>query len=192
LEIASEYRLANSSVTSVSGNQLTITTSGNDYLYFQPGLKIGWVYLYYNWVEVTTILSVATRGPNYILTVSTSNFAPSAAGYLFVLPREDVLVWTLGYDTPVVQFEDADACFLENVTLSGGTSDIEERYIRMARPMWQTAGDPVGIPNSQYVQRPTQYNHLLLTPASKVSTAKIDNVRSYTKYKNTATMKGRR
>jgi hypothetical protein len=78
------------------------------------------------------------------------------------------------------------------VTISGGTADIEERYVRQARPSWQTGGAPVGAPTASLVLRPSQYNHLLLTPESKVSTPKVENVRSYTKYRNTATLKGRR
>jgi hypothetical protein len=196
-ELVCEYPLNSTTIASISGNQITVNTVQADASFMQPGLKLAFISESTGaWAAVTTILNVTsvTEYSQYILTVSTSFPAsfPIASVTLDVLPREDVFVWTLGYNTPVVQFEDADSCFLENVTISGGTADIEERYVRQARPSWQTGGAPVGAPTASLVLRPSQYNHLLLTPESKVSTPKVENVRSYTKYRNTATLKGRR
>ena len=193
-EDATEWPLTNTSVTSISSNVLTLNSPTPDSGFLVPGLKLAWIdptLTTHAWAGMTTILNTFHVGGNvWNVTVATSSFSSlsGSSAKLSVLPREDCFCWTLGYDTPTIQFEDADQCFLENVTFAGGGSDIEERYTRMARPMWQSGGPAVGsAPNggaiNATVQRPSQYNHRLLTPTLKVETLRTTNVKSYSKYR---------
>jgi hypothetical protein len=190
---ATEFQLQSTTVTSYTNNVLTLATNSTDQNFLQSGLKFAWLdpsLTTSAWGGMAMITSVGTTSP----TVSTIQLscAPGGtaltslpAGSFFVLPREDVLVWTLGYDSPSIQLEDADACFLDNVALSGGGSDIEEKFLRMSRPIWQTGGSPVGMVFSQTVQqRGSQYNHLLLSPSpNKVATLRYTNVKSTSKFR---------
>ena len=115
-------------------------------------------------------------------------FDPTTASIIYVLPREDVWCFTLGYDTPAVQFLDADGSSLENVAISGSPIDIEERYNNMARPILQSGGSPVGAyfataydaaTASFAIMRVSQYNSRLLAP--KMELPQLTNVRSRTK-----------
>lgn len=192
LEYASEYPLTNASITSVSGNVITIhDTNAVEVNYLCPGLKLGWIDgtgATKGWAGMTAILATASiGGNNYTITCATSSFGPfPGSTKLFVLTREDCFLYTLGTDTPAVQFEDADGCFLENVTFAGGGADIEEKYTRMSRPIWQSGGPAVGFPsatgeNVYSVQRASQYNHRFMTPTMKVETLRTSNVKSFTK-----------
>ncbi len=197
-EFACEYHLPNATVNSVTGNNIYITdTTFPEGSFLIQGMKLAWLDTAGGtgaWGGSSSILNVVNTGANtWTITVGTSTFPTNfvgSVGALFVLPREDVFCWTLGYDTPTIAFEDADATFLENVTISGGTSDIEERYKRMARPVWQSGGVAQGLNSgtadtslSSGVQRPNQYNHKLMTPTFKVELPRFMGVKSYAKYK---------
>ncbi len=105
-----------------------------------------------------------------------------------VLPREDVFTWTLGYESPTVLFEDADDCFVENVSISG-PSDIEEKYPNMARPMWLSGGHTMGTPvetgaADPAIVHPPHFQHNLLVPTVKTALPKISNMKSMAKHRH--------
>jgi hypothetical protein len=207
-ELVNQFPLSSTTVTAVSGNQLTL--SGNtDVTNIQAGCKLlvtnahGGTTNLVAIVGVTNVLSPAGAHPivvidtPYLPTVdATGNDFPTPGvftslptGSYWILPREDIFCWTLGYDRPAVQFDDADDSFLDDVSI-GGVLDIEEKYTHMARPVWQAGSPAVGEPDfhnghspSGY-QRQAQYNHLLMTPAPKVRLPRFTNVRSSTKVKH--------
>jgi hypothetical protein len=98
------------------------------------------------------------------------------------IPREDVFLFSLGYNTPAVQVHDADGVYLENVDI-GGWVDIEERYYNLARPVWRQGGTVIGHPDDGEVNSRAPADHLFLTPVGKVETVHLSNVRSRTKMK---------
>jgi hypothetical protein len=214
-ELVPSYPLFHTQVTSQNINQITLNVN-TDLEYFQPGMKL--LVVDSNTAGggsnfprgVYTIMSV-TSGANPVITLDTGNLPIlSGSAYqidlsipaypLSVLPREDVICYTLGYTTPAVEFSDADECFLDNVSI-GGALDITEKYSRMATPIWQAASPTVGQPsrfNSVFTnegflasinyatafvpnaQRQAQYNHLLLKP-TRVRAPVYTNIRSSTK-----------
>lgn len=96
---------------------------------------------------------------------------------VYFLPREDVFVWTLGYNTPAVQIRDADGVYLDNVDI-GGHQDIEERLYHMSRPVRRRGGPVFGQPDDGMVNSRAPTDYLLLRPTGKVSTLRLNNVRS--------------
>lgn len=98
--------------------------------------------------------------------------------------REDVLMWTLGQDAAGLVLEDADNVMVEDVTISGGGTDIEESWPNMGRPIWQSAGQTMGNPGSTTFANviastpQPHYNHRFMTPAGKVNLPKYTNVTS--------------
>lgn len=197
------FFLQNTHVTAVSSNTITLSTN-TDINYLQVGCKLGVVSASGVLAGVYGIVSWTT-GANPVVTLDTDALTPQGVpltntvvfpdGSYFVFPREDVVCWTLGYDVPTIQFQDADECSLENVDISG-LVDIEERYINMASPLWQAGGPPVGSPASlntttgtnqftlygvSTVQRAANYNHLFLRPDARARMPSYSNVRSSAK-----------
>lgn len=199
-ELPPYYQLPNTSVTSISGNQITLSTNA-DVGYIQPGCKL----LVNTFATTKTPVGVygivsVTGGANPVVTLDTASLPGLTAGGTFgngslvVLPREDVICYTLGYTNPAVQFSDADECFLDNVSF-GGTLDIEEKYRSMAMPSWQSTGAIVAQPNKfdssfqnifsttptvANIHRRAQYNHMFLRP-TRVRGPVFTNIRSSTK-----------
>jgi hypothetical protein len=175
----------------------TVAAAGYIAQYAQPGCKLLLMdAIGVQHIAIYTILdsddAARTITVDTVAVSGVTPIDPLTAGFIYVLPREDVWCYTLGYDTPAIQFLDADGSSLENVILSGSPVDIEERYSNMARPIWQSGGPPVGAyyadsiasnPLFQGIQRGSQYNTRLLVPTLKVELPRFTNVRSRTKIK---------
>jgi hypothetical protein len=154
---------------------------------FQPGLRL----TNHTSAPYSTAMVVNYNAAAHTVTLdldmsemTTSFINDLTAGNFYILPREDVFCWTLGSDSPAIQLLDADGVSLENVDVSGGQTDIEERFEHMARPIWRSGGPAMGKPSGALPLRPSQYSHTFLTPADKVETLRLSNVRSmtHTKY----------
>lgn len=198
-EAVSSFTLPSTTVTSIFGiGAVMVLNTNADVNRIRPGCKImvtnaGTIVGIYGIMDV---LNPGTATPTIVLDAVATPLGVDVttlpAGSFFILPREDVFCWTLGYDRPVVQFADADECFLENVTMSG-LVDIEEKWSLMARPMWQAAGGAPGyignLANSggdggiPSIIRSSNFNHRFLTPTMKVQTPRLVNLRSNTKFK---------
>lgn len=195
-ELSSERRLPTTQITGIVRNVLTVTNVVGEFNLLQVGCKLGITQnaSVNRYQTIGTIVAINAAGPNTI-TLNTEKFEPAlvaalpVTNHLVVLPREDCVVWTLGYDSPVIQIEDADGVFVENVQISGGTADIEEKYTHLAMPSWQSGGRPTisttPTPLHDYnVARESQYNHIFLSPAGKMRTARFTNVQSTTKMRH--------
>lgn len=186
-------------VTSMAGRvlQFPLGSAAAIANYAQPGCKL----LIYSGPMVAAYTILAADSGTQTITVDTTRTAVSgitaidpAGANAYVIPREDVWCFSLGYDTPAVQFLDADGSSLENVFISGSPVDIEERYVNMARPILQSGGSMIGRPTATAydgtfhtvlasIQRQTQHNSRLLVPTLKVDLPRFSNVRSRTKIK---------
>jgi hypothetical protein len=202
-ELVSQIPLSGTTVTAITGNSLTLNTTSADLQNMQPGMKLlitnshsGNTIL----VAAVGIVSITGSAPTVTLKADTGYFPTSdaagngvtitslPAGSYWILPREDIFCWTLGWDAPAVAFHDADESFLENVSI-GGVVDVEEKYNHLARPIWQAGSPAVGEPdktlqNPAAFQRGPQYRHLFLTPAGKLRLPMLTNVRSTTKVRH--------
>lgn len=183
--------------TVVSWTDRTMTFSDGEYIgyYAQPGCKL----VFTTGVDNVAAFTILASDP-VAKTITIDATQISVAGFTafdptgmraYIVPREDVWVYTLGYVAPAVQMLDADGSSLENVTISGSSLDIEERYNHMARPIWQAGGPPVGSPihdlltlqDQSALQRRAQYNTRLLVPTMKADLPRFSNVRSRTRNK---------
>jgi hypothetical protein len=193
IEFSPDSRISNglSNVSSYTNNTITLTGPLVGVNHLQPGLRLQW---YNNGTKVrqltTTIMSYLGATTIEVdvgssETTNTGNGATIVAGtsHAIIVPREDVFCWTLSYNYPVVQVQDADETFLENVTISGPV-DIEEKYLTMTLPSWQSAAKAQGAPASFTQRHGTQFNHMLLTPTLKTETIRFSNVRSKAKIKH--------
>jgi hypothetical protein len=194
------WQLAGTHVTAVSGNVLTLSGPvAADVALLQPGMKLVIMNVAKTAIaHVFGILAVNIGVPTITLDTSFPADLDLVAvetligtdGRLWVYPREDTWAFTIGYDQPSVQIEDADGTFIDGVTFDG-MIDVEEKYLRMASPIRQSGGVLVGWPAwtvtgtpayvSHFMRQP--YNHGLLTPSMKVSMTTYTNVRSNTKVK---------
>ena len=172
----------------VGGSTITLTSGS---VFPQPGMRLAWVSNISGEILTTmTVISAGVSASSFIVDQSPTESAwftqvtSHSVNYAvaFLLPREDVFCWTLGYSNPGVLVQDADETFFENVTFSGGV-DIEEKYVRMATPTWQAASSPVGQYATFTQRRGPYYNHLFPTPALKTETVRLSNVRSRTRVK---------
>jgi hypothetical protein len=111
---------------------------------------------------------------------SAADFTTNTPISVYIMPREDVFCWTISDKMPAVQLTDADEVTLHDVEITGSQVDIEERFVHMSRPVWQSGGPSFGEPSLYYRLRGSQYNHRFLTPANKVETLRLTNVKSTT------------
>lgn len=177
-----------------------ITSSGgtNNVLTFSPAISpIPGAGNFY-WVRkqanlYANILSRGGIGGSTTFTVDVLDTERSDAGFfnnaptggnnavdkLYYLPREDVFVFTLGYNSPAVRVTDADSVYMENIDI-GGMVDIEERHYHMARPLHRTNGPVVGAPGLLAMVSRAPSDRIFLNPRSKVQTLRLTNVRSKT------------
>jgi len=182
---------ARSGTTSTSFTYVGTTIITTSAFPVQPGQKVYFVLntskTQYAYATVTFVTSTT----NFSVDIQAGELGnPSSANYTLEMGfREDVLCFTLGSSAPGVKIHDADNVSLENVTFGGAGADIEERYTRMARPMWQSGGSSAGIINGTTASaayttyRANQYNHLFTTPVKKVNMPRYTNVRSTTAMK---------
>ncbi len=170
--------------TVVSWVNKTLTLSAPSNL-IQVGCRLAWVQSP-NFLTTMTVMAVSGA----VLTVDlpstesahTAAIVSPGTATALVIPREDVFCWTLSYNFPAVQLQDADETFIDNVTFTGAV-DIEEKYLRMATPTWQAAGIPQAKLTSFTQRHGALYNHMFLTPTTKVETVRLTNVRSRTSVK---------
>jgi hypothetical protein len=94
-------------------------------------------------------------------------------------------LFTISTGRPAVEVYDADGVAFNNVWLSGVT-DVSEIYLHQARQVTRSGGPEIGevtagatshIDTVKYIRRP-KAGILLSTPAGKVSTLSLSNVRS--------------
>jgi hypothetical protein len=203
-------------LTAWGATSTTVSVANTAYLL--PGMKV----LFANDVLVpgvpyylgyATVLSV-TNGTDFVVDL-TRNELDTGAGFFgvvtdvtaFILPREDVFTWTVGYTAAGISLDDADGVTIENVTFSGQSADVTERWSNMARPIWQAAGQTTGLrwggggtytptiwPFNQAERSgykpPPQYNHRLLKPEGKVETTHVKGLRSSSKLRFDPSRKG--
>jgi hypothetical protein len=102
----------------------------------------------------------------------------------YIMTREDVYVTTLGVGNAAVEIIDGDSCSLEDMDIRGGQVDVSEVFNFMARPTWRSAGAMVGAPydiaNVYGSSLARHYTRSFLSPAGKVETVRLSNVRSQT------------
>lgn len=195
--MAAGWNLAASTPSSVTGNVLTLDV-GTDFGLLQVGMRLVFrnpgggtpfiqsVFGILALDIVNLTITLDTSFPQDLNGTTVTPILGLGVGCLWVYPREDTWCFTIGYDQPIVQIEDADGSFVEGVTFDG-MMDVEEKYLRMACPILQSGGSLVGWPawsgtaltQSFFTRRP--YNHALLTPAQKVNLSTFTNVRSNTK-----------
>jgi hypothetical protein len=111
---------------------------------------------------------------------------------LYVVPREDVVTWTVSCGSPAVLVQDADGVTLTDIEISGSYTDIAEEYLLASKPIWRSAGETVGNPiimkpvasaGSKYVSstiHKRDYTRSFLSPAGKIDTLQLSNVKSRT------------
>lgn len=200
-------------VSAWAAGSTVVTVSDTTYL--QPGMKVGFYttdggppVVNYNlgYVTVKRVINSTQFNAN----ATYDEFATGLGAPLdlvvgtsvaFAYPREDVYTWTVGYTAAGISIDDADGVVVENLTFSGQTADITERWSNMARPIWQAAGQTTGLrwrlPGGGYTQTllpfnintlartgfkpPPQYNHRFLIPKGKVETTRVFGLRSNTK-----------
>jgi hypothetical protein len=155
-QLPPERQLINTTVTSVSNNVLTLDNGGtNDTNYITPGCQL---VFRYNTVALSgavqpeamvQVLDVNwSAGVNQATVTLSTPFLPRPAtdylaGDLFLAPREDVFLLTLGYPDPTIQLLDPDGVELRNVTVNGGV-DVEERWKYLGRTRWLASGPLLG------------------------------------------------
>ena len=179
-------------VTAYSNNTITQTSPNTN---IQPGTRLAFYDAATHVRQVTMTVMTAPGGNSFTVDVGSSETThtatiihPPGSSFAKVVPREDVFCWTLSYNHPVVQVQDADETFLENVTISGPV-DIEEKYLTMSSPTWQSGPHPqayssIGGTVSFTMRHGTQFNHMLLTPTLKTEPIRFSNVRSKAKIKH--------
>jgi hypothetical protein len=182
---------ARSGTTSTSFTYIGTTIITTSAFPVQPGQKVYFVLNSSKTQHAYATVTFVTSTTNFSVDILADELAnPSSTNYTLEMGfREDVLCFTLGSSAPGVKIHDADNVSLENVTFGGAGADIEERYTRMARPMWQSGGSSAGIINGTTASaayttyRANQYNHLFTTPVRKVNMPRYTNVRSTTAMK---------
>lgn len=82
---------------------------------------------------------------------SSANYVSSGAASPMAiwspLPREDVFMYTFGYDAVPVEVSQADSVTLSNVEISGAYVDITESMRGFSRPGYKVGGMTFGSPN---------------------------------------------
>jgi hypothetical protein len=150
-----EVQLTGTVLLSAVANVLTLDDSANpgEVDLIAPGSKLVFRYDY--------ITSIFTSQPEIIVdvlavnygtkevTVSTSiDFFPRGAGGwvagdISVVPREDIFVFTMGYNSPLVKMLDPDGLRLENISIAG-MADFEERWKYLGKSHMRTTGPILG------------------------------------------------
>jgi hypothetical protein len=166
-------------------NGATITLNHGS-VYPQPGMRLAWVSGGAILTQMT-VIQAGISGSSFTVDQAPDETTHAAAitggtAIAYLLPREDVFCWTLGYSNPAVLVQDADETFLENVSFAGGV-DVEEKYLRMATPTWQAASSPVAQLATFTGRHGPFYNHMFLTPTMKTEMLRLTNVRSRTRVK---------
>ncbi len=170
---------------------VSTTTNPNDTISFTPSITPAVANGTHYSVQRNTgyLFNIVKTADNTHLTIDASSTEQRTPTFLtsgqtlFRVPREDVFVVTIGNDAPAVRIEDADQVYLQNVDVSG-PADVEERYINLARPIYQVGGmvygkadNLVGTGTVVYRPRPGVAFDFL-TPVNKVETVRLTNVRS--------------
>jgi hypothetical protein len=130
-----------------------------------------------------TTLNVSTHSSE--CTNLPANFqGPDYSYSLYVIPREDIFLVTLGNVKSLIEIQDADGVSIDNVQFQGGVSDVSEFYPRMSRPFWKVGGINLGLTNGSGLasgvkmgQQP-HYAPVTCTPLGKVEVLLFTNVKS--------------
>lgn len=138
---------------------------------------------------------------------SSANYVSSGAASPMAiwspLPREDVFMYTFGYDSTPVEVSNADSVSLTGVEVAGSYVDITERMRRYSRPNYKVGGMTFGSPSdgglvsttSQSLTPARQHVYPVYpTPMGSVETIRLTGVRSLSavKYANVASPGERR
>ena len=188
--------LDNNPVTAYSGNTLT----GTFYVpLVQPGMRL----MFWDGAKVgvtMTVLAASGAGSDSTanfyttLTVDVNETTLTSAevtmvqyGLTTVLApvREDTFVFAISEGSAAVQVQDADACWLSNVGISGSAVDVSEVYYWASRPTWRSVGAMTGCADKTTAFRyntvmERNYTRSFLTPKDKIETIRLTNVRSRT------------